>query len=184
MTTYISILRGINLGGLKMIKMDALKKLFADLGFANIQTYIQSGNVVYQYKKIDAKKLNDIIKNKMEQEFGFDVPVITLTFDELKKIRNSNPFLNDKIKETSFFHVTFLADKPQSENINKIKDSNYSPDEFQLINKAVYLYCPKGYGNTKMSNTFFEGKLKVTATTRNWKTTNELINIADQIENK
>lgn len=158
--------------------------MFADLGFTNIQTYIQSGNAIYQHKKIDTKKLDDIIKNKIEEEFGFDVPVITLTFDELKKIWNSNPFLNDKTKETSFFHVTFLADKPQSDNINKLKDSNYSPDEFQLIDKAVYLYCPKGYGITKLSNIFFESKLKVTATTRNWKTTHELINIADQIENK
>lgn len=181
MTTYISILRGINLGGHKAIKMEALKAMFAGLGFTNIQTYIQSGNVVYQHEKTDTKKLDNLIKDKIQQDFGFDVPIITLTLDELKKIGNANPFFNDNTKEASFFHVTFLADKPQSDNINKIKDGNYSPDEFQPIDKAVYLYCPKGYGITKLSNTFFESKLKVTATTRNWKTINELIKIADQI---
>jgi uncharacterized protein (DUF1697 family) len=183
MTTYISILRGINLGGHNTIKMDALKKLFADIGFANIQTYIQSGNIVYQYKKTDIKKLDALIKKEIKQQFGYDVPVITLTFDELKKVAGSNPFLNDKAKDTSYLHVTFLADKPQSENFDKIKDFKYQSDEFQLIDKAVYLYCPNGYGNTKLSNNFFESKLKVTATTRNWKTTNELISIAGKINN-
>ncbi len=184
MISYISILRGINLGGHKTIKMDALKKMLTDLGFTDVQTYIQSGNAIYKYKKIDPKKINDIIKKNIKTEFGFEVPVITLSLGDLKSIRKANPFIKDKEKQDSFFHITFLADKPQSENINKIKETNYSPDEFVLTDKAVYLYCPKGYGNTKLSNTFFENKLKVSATTRNWKTTNELIKIAEGIENK
>jgi uncharacterized protein (DUF1697 family) len=174
MTTYISILRGINLGGHNTIKMDDLKKMFAEQGFSNIQTYIQSGNIVYQYKKTDIKKLETVIKNKIEEHFGFDVPVITLTFDDLKKVAASNPFLNDKTKNISYFHITFLADKPEMENFTKIKNGNYQPEQFHLIDKAVYLYCPNGYGKTKISNKFLENKLKVVATTRNWKTTNEL----------
>lgn len=181
MTTYISILRGINLGGHKTIKMDVLKKLFADIGCANIQTYIQSGNVVYQFKKTDTKKLDTLIKKEIEKQFGFEVPVITLLYEELKKIASANPFLSDKSKDTSFFHVTFLAEKPQTVNIDKIKSEHYQPDQFQSIDKAIYLYCPYGYGNTKLSNNFFESKLKVAATTRNWKTTNELISLADKI---
>lgn len=179
MMTYISILRGINLGGHKTIKMEALKKMLSQLGFAAIHTYIQSGNIVYQYKKTDTKKLDFLIKEQIETVFGFDVPVITITINEFKKIRNSNPFLKDKLKEESFLHVSFLADKPASENLNKIIAVNYLPDEFKIIDKAVYLFCPNGYGKTKLSNTFFENKLKVNATTRNWKTTNELISMAD-----
>jgi len=181
MMTYISILRGINLAGHNPIKMDELKKLFADLGFTHIQTYIQSGNLIYQQRKTDTKKLSELIKNKIKRQFGFDVPVVTLTIDELKKIAVLNPFSKDKTKDSSFFHVTFLADKPEPENLNKIRDYSYQNDEFRLIDKAIYLYCPNGYGITKLSNSFFENKLKLTATTRNWKTTNELISIADKI---
>ena len=182
--TYVSILRGINLGGHNTIKMDDLKKILSKCGLTQIETYIQSGNVVYQHKSTDIKKLETLIKDKILKEFNFDVPIITLTIDELKIIAKNNPFSKTNTKDVSFFHLTFLADEPQTENLNKMKDINYEPDEFVIIGKAVYLYCPNGYGNTKLSNKFFESKLKVTATTRNWKTTNELITIADKITNK
>ena len=91
-----------------------------------------------------------------------------MTIDILKEIASSNPFLNNKTKDIAYFHITFLADKPQLEYIEKIKEHKYLPEEFELKEKAVYLYCPKGYGNTKLSNNFFESKLKVSATTRNW----------------
>ncbi|MFA6403263.1 MAG: DUF1697 domain-containing protein [Salinivirgaceae bacterium] len=184
MRTYISILRGINLGGHNTIKMDNLKKLLSNNGLSNVETYIQSGNVVYQYKNTDTKKLDSLIKENIFQEFGFDVPVITLTIEELKKIAENNPFSSKKMKDPSFFHVTYLTDTPQPENLSKIKDINYQPDEFVVLDKTVYLYCPEGYGNTKLSNKFLENKLKVTATTRNWKTTNELIAIADKVNDK
>jgi uncharacterized protein (DUF1697 family) len=181
MITYISILRGINVSGRNTIKMDALRKLLTDQGFSSIQTYIQSGNIIYQYKKTDAKKLNALINTNIKKHFEFDIPVITLTAEELKKIVKLNPFVKDKAKEISFLHITFLEAKPIAENIAALKDVKFLPDQFQLIDNAVYLYCPKGYGETKLSNKFFENKLKLTATTRNWKTTNELISLAQKI---
>ncbi|HET9825023.1 MAG TPA: DUF1697 domain-containing protein [Chitinophagaceae bacterium] len=181
MTTFISILRGINLGGHNTVKMDALRKLFIDLGFVNVQTYIQSGNVIYQSKKLEARKINQAIENNIKQKFGFDVPVITLTLEELIKIAKSNPFSKDKTRDTSFFHVTFLSDKPKVNDVNKIKENDFKPDEFKEIDKVIYLYCPNGYGRTKLSNSFFENKLKVSATTRNWKVTSELISIAKEM---
>jgi uncharacterized protein (DUF1697 family) len=181
MTTYISILRGINVSGHRMIKMDVLRQLFTDLGFQNIQTYIQSGNIVFQIKKADQQKLEKKIAKAIAEKFAFDVPVIVKEFDELKKIILDNPFLTDKTKDISHFHVTFLADKPDQVNFNKIKEGQYQADEFHLIDKAVYLYCPNSYSNSKLTNSFLESKLKITATTRNWKTTNELINIAEKI---
>jgi uncharacterized protein (DUF1697 family) len=158
--------------------MEALRKLLTDQGFSNVQTYIQSGNIIYQYKKTDTKKINALINNSIKKHFGFDVPVITLTAEELKKIISQNPFAKDKTKDISFLHITFLEAKPLPENIATLKDVNFLPDQFKLIDNAVYLYCPNGYGETKLSNKFFENKLKLTATTRNWKTTNELINLS------
>lgn len=184
MQTYISILRGINLGGHNTVKMDDLKKLLSKCGFSNIETYIQSGNAIYQYKITNTKRLDTIIQDKILQEFRFEVPVITLTIDELKEAAKNNPFSKERKKDTSFFHITFLSDQSPKENLNKITGLNYLPDEFVIIGRAVYLYCPNGYGNTKLSNKFLENKLKVSATTRNWKTTNELIAIADKINNK
>jgi uncharacterized protein (DUF1697 family) len=181
MTTFISILRGINVGGHHAIKMDALRKLFNDLGFINVQTYIQSGNVIYQSKKTGTEKINEVIQKSIKHQFGFDVPVITLSLDELTKISESNPFVKDKTKDISFLHVTFLSGKPKDEDINKIKEHDFRPDEFKHIDKAIYLYCPNGYAKTKLSNTFFEKKLKASATTRNWKITNDLINIAKEL---
>ena len=183
MTTYISILRGINVGGHRMIKMDALKQMFAGIGFQNIQTYIQSGNIVFQDKKADPQKLEKKISKAITEKFGFDVPVIVKEFSELKQIISDNPFLKDKTKDLAHFHVTFLSNHPGHESYNKIEAIPYQPDEFHLVEKAIYLYCPNSYSNSKLTNGFFETKLKVTATTRNWKTTNELYNIATKISN-
>jgi uncharacterized protein (DUF1697 family) len=184
MQTYISILRGINLGGHNSIKMYELKNLLSKRGLKNIETYIQSGNVIYQHKSISNAKLDTFIQDEILQQFKFEVPVITLTIDELKAIAKSNPFSKDKKKDTLFFHITFLSDEPQKENLDKIICLSYPPDEFIIIGKTVYLYCPNGYGNTKLSNKFLENKLKLSATTRNWKTTKELISIADKINDK
>jgi uncharacterized protein (DUF1697 family) len=181
MTIYVSILRGTNVAGHNLIKMEVLKTLCAGIGFTNVHTYIQSGNIIYQCKKTDTKKLNALIKSAIQAQCGFDVPVMTLTHEALKKIAAANPFLGDAAKDTAFLHVTFLADTPQPENLAAIIAAHYQPDLFRVIDKAVYLYCPNGYGNTKLTNNFFESKLKTAATTRNWKTTNELVSIAEKI---
>lgn len=174
MTTFVSILRGINLGGRNSIKMDALKLLLVELGFQSIQTYIQSGNCVYQSEETDSKKLNILIQKAIADKFGFEIPVITLKKDDLETIVAKNPFAQHDEKNV---HVTFLSDEPKLDLIEKLNELSYLPDEFSIIGKAVYLHCPNGYGNTKLSNKFLETKLKVGATTRNWKTTNVLLSM-------
>ena len=183
MTTYISILRGINVSGQRMIKMDALRKLYMDLKFENVQTYIQSGNVIFQSKETDSKNLEKKIAQEIFKTFSFEVPVIVMDIRELKSVVKNNPFLDDKAKDHAFLHVTFLSAEPEKEKFDKLPKEQYLPDEFELVGKAIYLYCPNGYGNTKLTNSFFESKLKVVSTTRNWKTTNELLNIAEKIRN-
>jgi uncharacterized protein (DUF1697 family) len=178
MQTYISILRGINVSGHRMIKMDALKKMCSDLKFENVRTYIQSGNIIFQSKMADTQKISNAIKTTIEKVFGFDVPVLTLTPVEWKDVIRANPFLNDPSKDPSFFHITFLSDKPTKQAIEQLKQVDVKNDQYEIINKAIYLYCPNSYSNSKLTNNLFENKLKVTATTRNWKTTNEIYTIA------
>jgi uncharacterized protein (DUF1697 family) len=178
MITYISILRGINVSGQKMIKMTALKELYEAMKFSNVRTYIQSGNVIFQFAETQNTGLEKKISDQIAAHFGFEVPATVLRTEELKGIIERNPFAGDKTKETSFLHVTFLSSKPEffdSDAINKVKATG---EELALIERAVYLYCPFGYGKTKLSNTFLENKFKVKATTRNWNTTLELLNIA------
>lgn len=181
MHTYISILRGINVGGKRIIKMAELKEMCVKLGFTNIATFIQSGNVIFQAKKFNAKELSIIISTAIVETFGFDVPVIVMELKELQKIKTTNPFLKDSSKAIEFLHVTFLSDIPIAEEFNKIKQGDYKSVEFYIIEKAIYLYCPDGYSNSKLTNGFLENKLKVTATTRNWKTINELIAIGESL---
>ena len=183
MKTYIAILRGINVSGHKMIKMEALRAMFETLKFKNTKTYIQSGNVVFQSKETNVDKIRSMIVKKIEEEFGFKVPVIIKGLDEIKTVLINNPFINKRKEDNTKLHVTFLSGEPDPQAITAIKGEQYAADEFILSGRNIYLYCPGGYGNTKLSNNFFENKLKVVATTRNWKTINELALIGEAISN-
>lgn len=178
MTTYIAILRGINVSGQKIIKMAALKKMYENLNYENIKTYVQSGNVIFSSKEHDSKKLEVIISSAIKNEFGFEVPVIVLTVKILKTVIDNNPFAKDEIKDHSFLHVTFLADHPTQNHKEDIIEKKQPNEEIAFTSNAVYLYCPNGYGKTKLNNNFLENKLNVKATTRNWKTTAELLRLA------
>lgn len=181
MKTYVSILRGINVSGHRLIKMDSLRQLLTNLGFQNLQTYIQSGNIVFKFKKSGPKQLETIISKAISDKFAFDVPVIVKELEVFKQIVSNNPYLTNQTKDPAHLHVTFLSDKPDQECFDNLKAGHNQADEFQLVDKEIYLYCPNGYGNTKLTNSFFENKLNVSATTRNWKTTIELLKMALEI---
>ncbi|TAE70284.1 MAG: DUF1697 domain-containing protein [Bacteroidetes bacterium] len=181
MITYISILRGINVSGKKLIKMEGLRKMYENLGFCNIMTYLQSGNVIFTDKDAKGNEISETITRQIENDFGFDVPVIVMTIDTMKQIIDDNPFLKDSDKDINFLHVTFLSSKPQKYDLNIIEDKKLVGEEIFVSDNAVYLFCPNGYGQTKLTNNFLETKLKVGATTRNWKTTNHLLKIAQEI---
>jgi uncharacterized protein (DUF1697 family) len=178
METYISILRGINVGGQKKVLMDDLKKLYIEIEFKNVRTYIQSGNVIFDYEKSKPSQLAKQIEDKISEKYKFHVPVIIRNSFELQEILNNNPFLKEKNIDIEKLHITFLSDEPEKKKAEEILKFNYNPDKFICSKKEVYVYCPNGYGNTKLNNTFFERKLNVSATTRNLKTVNELTRIA------
>jgi uncharacterized protein (DUF1697 family) len=175
---FIALLRGINVGGKNKIPMKDLCNMLIELGFKDILTYIQSGNILFHSQIENQTELCQLISEKIQEKTCFSVQVVVMTLNELKNVIQNNPFVLDNSKNKDFFHVTFLSDYPVLYKIKTITESTYIPDEFIVSEKAVYLYCPQGYGNTKLTNTFFEKKSGVTATTRNWRTTNELLHLA------
>ena len=179
MNLFICLLRGINVSGKNKIKMDLLRQLFIETGFGGVQTYIQSGNVIFQSDVTETGQLALVISIKIKEAFGFTVPVLVLTVAELRKALKYNPFITDLTKDPVFLHLTFLSTAPDEAKIEKMLQKQYFPDIFECIENVIYLYCPAGYGNTKLTNTFFENKLNVTATTRNWRTANELLRLVE-----
>ena len=181
MQTFISLLRGINVSGQKKILMMDLKALYENLKFTDVTTFIQSGNVIFK----NNEKLSDIefakkIEEAIYKHFDFQVPVIVRSKDEMKEIISTNPFLKEENIDEKKLHVTFLSEIPSEENAMSIQSMDFSPDRFIIRNKDIYLSIPASYGETKISNAFFEKKLKVKATTRNWNTVKKLSAMASQ----
>jgi len=180
METYISLLRGINVSGSKMIKMDQLKLLYHDLHFNSIQTYIQSGNVIFRSGAEDIKLLEIRISEAIRNQFGFDVPVLIVRKKILTDIIDNNPFVqHDPGIAISELYVTILKDVPIQSVTENLLATDYSPEKIALREKTIYLFLPNGYGNTKLNNNFFESRLKTSATTRNWKTLMALASMAE-----
>ncbi|MCK9641307.1 MAG: DUF1697 domain-containing protein [Prolixibacteraceae bacterium] len=181
METYISLLRGINVGGNRVLRMNDLRQLFFDLGFTDCQTYIQSGNVVFRYQKANPEELESRISQKILEMFNLQVPVIVKGESELTSIAASNPFILEIPENTAQLHVTLLSANPDPDKFDKIKNENFHPVQYRLLGSAIYLFCPDGYSKSKLTNGFLENKLGLKATTRNWRTITELIRMAEKI---
>jgi uncharacterized protein (DUF1697 family) len=175
MPEYIAMLRGINVSGHNLIKMDQLRASFESLGFTNVKTYVQSGNVVFEAPTEPAARLREKIEQKILGGYGFSVPVLLKTAKELGEIVQRNPFLKEPAIDRSKLHVTFLSDAPPPAALEQLQSLAVPAERLCLVGQQIYLYCPNGYGKTKLSNTAIEKKLSVRATTRNWATTNALL---------
>lgn len=173
--TYIALLRGVNVSGQKKVPMSKLKALLTDLGLMNVQTYIQSGNVIFRSEESNCLLLKKLIEEKIKNEFGFAVDVIIRTWDELLKTVLSIPFKDEEVFLDTAIYVTFVDRFGNDEMIGLVDDKRNMPDLFEVIGNEIYIYCPGGYGNTKLSNTFFERKLKKVTTTRNLNTVRQLL---------
>lgn len=178
METHIALLRGINVSGQKKIIMADLKVLFEQLGFHNIITYIQSGNVVFKSNKMVHYDLEEKIKQGISETFGFEVPVLVLTKKALEKITETNPFINEQEIEREKIYYVLLKESPDQLLANALQKETHSNEKFEITNTCVYLACLMGYGKSKCNNNFFEKKLKVSATTRNHKTIEKLLALA------
>jgi uncharacterized protein (DUF1697 family) len=170
MTAFVSLLRGINVGGHYKIRMGDLKELYESLSFKDVLPYIQSGNVVFTSDEADPVRLRRQIEEGLEKKFGFHVEVIIRTSVELREIIDNNPFQSQQSKESKWVVVMFLAARPDETAQEDLFKTYIGPEELFIIGKEVYIYYTQGIGRSKLSHSLIEKKLKTVGTARNWNT--------------
>jgi uncharacterized protein (DUF1697 family) len=178
MPTFIAMLRGINVSGHKIIKMEQLRASFTAMGFRNTKTYIQSGNLIFEASNDSTASLSEKISQRILGDFGFSVPVALKTAKEIAQIIKRNPFPRMPGIDHAKLHVTFLSGDPPHKALEQLLPLASKTEQLRIIGQEIFLYCPNGYGITKLSNTAIEKKLCLGATTRNWKTVNTLLAMA------
>ena len=174
MAIYVAMLRGINLGPHKRIKMEELRKSFEALGFEKVKTYIQSGNVVFKAGKASSAALGTKIETRIVSDFGFSASVIVRTSAELGETITANPFLKQRGIDHEKLHVTFLSEIPAAPALKKLADFTVAPDQSRGVGKEIFLYLPNGFSGSSLWKVPWEKALAVVTTTRNWRTVNAI----------
>jgi uncharacterized protein (DUF1697 family) len=173
MARYACMLRGVNVSGQRKVGMKELVSLCQSLGFSNVESYLQSGNIILD-SQLGATELEATLEQAIRSEFGYaDVDVLVRTAPEIRAVIASLP-AGWKAHDTSHLYFTYLKAAPAA----TAHSASFLPDEFAVGEKVIYILCPTGYGKTKLNNNYFERSLKVRATTRNWNTTVKLFELA------
>ena len=178
MEKYICLLRGINVGGNRKIKMADLRSVLSEIDLENVKTYIQSGNIYFESKEKDYRKLETKITNLILDKFGHEVPVMVRQSKELKSIFENNPYLSEE-EDLRMIHVAFLSDAPTTEAFDELDLEKFAPDKCQLFERAIYIHYPEGSYKSKLTGNFLEKKLKLKVTARNWKTVLKLVEMIE-----
>ena len=173
MKQYIGIIRGINVGGHNKVNMKLLREALEEKKYQNVRTYIQSGNLVFRSRVQSISKIESVLSGVLKKTFDVDVPVLVRDEVEWKRTVSRNPFLK-KTDDLTKLLVTFLSVKPAVADLKATREIHFPNDDFVIDGKDIYMWCRNGYGKTDIPNAFFEKKLKVTGTTRNWRTVLEL----------
>jgi uncharacterized protein (DUF1697 family) len=180
---HVALLRGINVGGKNLVPMKALAEMFAKAGCSDVETYIQSGNVLFLASEATASRAEGLVTRAIRERFGFEIPVITRSTAELREIATQNPFLRAGA-DPKTLHVVFLADVPEPARVASLDPNRSPPDEFVVVGREIYLRCPNGLGRTKLSNQYLDSKLATTSTVRNWNTTLKLLELCTAREDR
>jgi len=175
-TTYVALLRGINVGGNNILPMKDLAEMFAKAGCDGARTYIQSGNVIFCAAPKICASLPDLIAGQIAKRFGFTSPIVLRTAEQIGAVIRDNPFLKAGALENEL-HVLFLADLPAAKNIAELNPDRSPPDTFTVLGQEVYLRLPNGAGKTKLTNQYFDSKLATIGTQRNWRTVTKLFEL-------
>ncbi len=176
-TTWVALLRGINVGGKNPVPMKDLKVVFEGLGYSGVATYIQSGNVLFRAAK-DEDELAAQIPQAIAQRFKLSIPVVLRTAKELAKVVSSNPFLErGKAPDEALLPILavgYLGRSPEAASVAKLDPKVSAPDEFRVLGREVFMKCPNTLGRTRLTVDLFEKALGTAVTFRNWRTATTL----------
>jgi uncharacterized protein (DUF1697 family) len=181
-TTYVALLRGVNVGGHRLIKMPELKGLFEAMGCGHVRTYIQSGNVVFTSADELLEPLRQRVEREIAARFGFPVTVVLRTAAELERIIADCPFASGALAEGESLYLALLADAPPPEGVARLRAYDGGSDEARIAEREVYLLYRLSMRDTPLTNAFLERMLGVAATTRNWRTMQTLAGMAGATE--
>jgi len=182
MPVAICLLRGINVGGHKSVKMESLRAMCESLGLRGAQTYVQSGNVVFKTTARDLVQLAERIETRIEQTFGFRPNVIIRSSSEWREVIKRNPFTARPALDPGKILITFLATDPSPEVREKMLGMKADPEELHIHGREVYAHFPNGIGQAKLSPALIERTLKTPGTGRNWNTVIKLLEMAEKLE--
>ena len=175
MTTHLALLRGINVSGHSMIKMDALKTTLENIGFRNVETYIQSGNVFVDSEEENAAAVGFKIKQEIFKIFGHEVPVVVIGKADLEACFKNNAYLKEQEVDTKKLYVAFISTTLSSTSMNDLRISQFKPDEASIDGNKIFIKYAFGAGKTRFDQKYIEKKLNVIATIRNWNTVTQLL---------
>jgi len=179
MPVYVSLLRGINVGPHKRMKMEKLRASCQELRFEKVATYIQSGNVVFRGAKLSPDAVSKKIEKQIECDFGFHADVTTRTVDEFKKIIRANPLLKEAGVDESKLHVVFFSDTPPAESVKKLESLTLAPDRVRVSRHEIYFYFPNGVSGSSLWKHNLDRVMGISGTMRNWNTVNKLLEMAE-----
>ena len=180
MITHLALLRGINVSGHNMTKMDVLKATLEKIGFQKVQTYIQSGNVFVDTDEESASKVGFVIKQEIFKVFGHDVPIIVIGKTDLESCFSNNTFLKEKEVDIKKLYVAFVSKELRSVNINDLKISQFKPDEARIDGTRIFIKYDIGAGKTRLDQKYIEKKLNLKATIRNWNSVTQLLKMYEE----
>jgi uncharacterized protein (DUF1697 family) len=182
MPVFIALLRGVNLASHNRMKMETLRAVCESLKLRNVQTYVQSGNIVFQTKETDKTKLVARIEASIEAEFGFRPPVILRRTEDWRQAIERNPFAGRAGIEPAKLLVHFLASDPGEAARERARAVPASPEEVHFFERELYIYFPNGMARPKLSMAGVERALKVSGSGRNWNTVLKLLEMAERLE--
>jgi len=170
---YAAFLRGINVGGHNKIKMETLREMFAALGFENVKTYINSGNVIFETVKTDDVRLASKIEKAIQAEFSLNIKVMVRTIAEIEEIINNNPF-DGQFENDKDLHVLFLEEYLAEEKRELLLSNNNENEMFAVQDREIFCLLRVGFSDSLLGKDYIGKKLKVSATARNWRTVNKI----------
>ena len=178
-STWVALLRALNVGGRNRLAMAELVAAFEAAGAREVTTYIQSGNVLFRSGRKEAAEVATRVGAALTDRLGVEVPVVIRTCAELRAVARANPFLRDGA-DPAALHVLFLGGRPAASRVSSLDPARSPRDRFAVAGREVYLHCPAGIGRSKLTGDYFEGRLAMTATARNWRTVTALIEMAGE----